>query len=96
MYKRQALATIIGQIISGLLVVLYFVRFRKMKLTVRMLRPRGIYLKMISSLGLASCINQIAMTVVQIAMNNVLRHYGAASIYGSEIPIACVGVNRCV
>ena len=42
--------------------------------------------------GMASCINQIAMAVVQITMNNTLRYYGAASVYGTDIPLACVGV----
>ena len=57
-----------------------------------MLKPRLHYLKAITALGLASCINQIAMALVQIVLNNILRYYGAASIYGSDIPIACVGV----
>ena len=50
------------------------------------------YLKMIASLGMASCMNQIAIAVVQISMNNILRHYGADSVYGTDIPIACVGI----
>ena len=32
------------------------------------------------------------MTAAQIAMNNTLKHYGALSVYGSDIPLACVGV----
>lgn len=47
---------------------------------------------MIASLGVASCINQISMAAVQITMNNTLRYYGAASVYGTDIPLACVGV----
>ena len=66
--------------------------FRKMELKKEMFWPRGQFLKMILSLGMASCINQIAMAVVQITMNNTLRHYGAASVYGTDIPLACVGV----
>ena len=57
-----------------------------------MLRPKGKYLRAIVSLGMASCINQIAMAIVQIVMNNTLRHYGAESMYGTDIPLACVGV----
>ena len=57
-----------------------------------MFRPSGKILKKIISLGMASCINQIAMAVVQVTMNNTLRHYGAASVYGTDIPLACVGV----
>ncbi len=47
---------------------------------------------MIARLGAAAFINQVAMLIVQIVMNNTLRYYGANSIYGSDIPLACVGV----
>ena len=90
--KGAALATVIGQIVSGIMVIVYFGRFRKMELKKEMFRPRGHLLKMILSLGMASCINQIAMAIVQIVMNNILRYYGGLSVYGSDIPIACVGV----
>ena len=36
--------------------------------------------------------NHSAMMLVQIVMNNTLTYYGALSPYGSEIPMACVGV----
>ena len=90
--KGAAWATIIGQIISGILVIVYFLRFRKLELSWSMLRPKGKYLRAIVSLGMASCINQIAMAIVQIVMNNTLRYYGAESMYGTDIPLACVGV----
>ena len=90
--QGAAWATVIGQVVSGLLVIIYFWRFRKMELTVSMLQPRAEYLKAIVSLGMASCVNQIAMAAVQIVMNNALRHYGALSMYGTDIPLACVGV----
>ena len=83
--KGAAWATVIGQIISGAMVIVYFLRFRKMDLKKEMLRPRMKRFKMIASLGMASCINQIAMAVVQITMNNTLRHYGAVSAYGADI-----------
>ena len=63
-----------------------------MYLSGEMLKPKLSYLKAIISLGLATCINQIAMAIVQIVLNNILRYYGANSVYGSDIPIACVGV----
>lgn len=90
--RGAAWATVIGQAVSGFLVILYFTRFRKMELSLDMLRPRGTFLRAIASLGMAACINQIAMAVVQITMNNTLRHYGASSVYGTDIPLACVGV----
>lgn len=90
--KGAAAATVIGQVASGLMVIYYFSKKRKMDLKRSMFVPKAGYLKMIVSLGMASCINQIAMAIVQITMNNTLRYYGAQSMYGSEIPLACVGV----
>ena len=90
--KGGAWATVIGQFISAMLVVLYFAKFRHMHLEKGMFKPQMTHLKAISSLGLASCINQIAIGAVQIVMNNTLRYYGASSVYGSDIPIACVGI----
>lgn len=90
--KGAAWATVIGQVVSGILVIIYFGKFRKMYLEISMLKPSSECLKAIISLGMASCINQIAMAIVQIVMNNILRYYGGLSVYGSDIPIACVGV----
>ena len=90
--KGAAWATVIGQVVSGILVIIYFGKFRKMYLEMSMLKPSSECLKAIISLGMASCINQIAMAVVQIVLNNILRYYGGLSVYGSDIPISCVGV----
>ena len=90
--EGAAYATVIGQVVSGILVVIYFGKFRKMYLEMSMLKPSSECLKAIISLGMASCINQIAMAIVQIVLNNILRYYGGLSVYGSDIPIACVGV----
>lgn len=90
--KGAAWATVIGQVVSGILVIIYFGKFRKMYLEMSMLKPSSECLKAIISLGMASCINQIAMAIVQIVLNNILRYYGDLSVYGSDIPIACVGV----
>lgn len=90
--KGAALATVISQIVSGGLVIYYFIKRRHMNITLKMMRPRGAFIKAIASLGMASCVNQIAMAVVQILMNNTLRHYGTQSMYGADIPLACVGV----
>ena len=90
--KGGAWATVIGQMISAFLVILYFAKFRNMYLDRSMLKPQLKLLKAIVSLGLAACINQIAIAAVQIVMNNILRYYGSVSVYGSDIPIACVGI----
>lgn len=90
--KGAAWATVIGQVVSGIMIIVYFSCLSKMKLKKEMLIPGGVQLKQILSLGMASCINQIAIAVVQIALNNILRVYGANSVYGADIPLACVGI----
>lgn len=90
--KGAAWATVIGQVVSGALVIIYFSKYSNLNLKPGMLKPRPGYLGAVISLGMAACVNQIAMAAVQITMNNTLRHYGAASMYGPDIPLACVGV----
>ena len=87
-----AWATVISQVLTCVLAVLYLRRFRTMKLTRELFIPRLRYVKAILTLGVASCFNQLAMALMQIVMNNTLTYYGALSQYGSEIPLACVGV----
>lgn len=90
--KGAAWATVLGQIVSGVMVLFYFKKLSHMRFTRAMFLPRPARLKAILSLGMASCITQISLAVVQIAMNNILRIYGADSVYGADIPIACAGV----
>ncbi|MBR0409898.1 MAG: MATE family efflux transporter [Eubacterium sp.] len=87
-----AAATIIGQIFSGLLVIWYLTRFKTVPLLACHLRLRFSYVSEVARIGMASFFNQIAMMVVQVVCNNSLKHYGALSIYGESIPIACAGI----
>jgi putative MATE family efflux protein len=87
-----ALATIIGQIMSAGLVVNYMTHYRTVKLEPKHFIVRTNYTGKILSIGMASFFNQVAMTVVQIVLNNSLKHYGALSVYGESIPIAVAGI----
>lgn len=87
-----AYATIIGQIISGTVAIVYLTRYKTVHVGLKHLRIRWKYTGRIIAIGMASCINQLAMMVVQIAMNNLLKHYGALSVYGESIPIAVSGI----
>lgn len=88
----SASATVIGQVISGLMVAGYLRKFKTVALAKSDLVLTWGRTKMISALGAASCFNQFAIMVVQIELNNTLTHYGADSVYGSEIPLACAGI----
>ncbi len=87
-----ALATVIGQVCSGILVIRYLCHYKTAKLEKKHFLVRFSYVKMVISIGMASFFNQVAMMIVQIVMNNSLRHYGAASVYGESIPLACAGI----
>lgn len=87
-----ALATIIGQFISCLFSLYYIKNFQHIRLTKSDMHLDLSYVKSIAALGAANCFNQLAMTIVQIVMNNTLKYYGGLSIYGAEIPLACAGI----
>lgn len=87
-----ALATIIGQIVSGALAIGYLMHGKTVTIRRENLRIKWENVTRISSLGMAPCSNQVAMMVVQIIMNQSLKHYGSHSIYGENIPIACAGI----
>lgn len=87
-----AWATIIGQIVSGLMVLGYLTRFKTVHIPLKSLLPSKAAWIPILSLGMAPFFNQIAMMIVQVVMNNTLTYYGAQSAYGSDIPLACVGI----
>lgn len=87
-----ALATIIGQIVSGALAIWYLMHGKTVTIRRENLRVKWKNVTRIASLGMAPCSNQVAMMVVQIIMNQSLKHYGSHSIYGENIPIACAGI----
>ncbi len=87
-----ALATIIGQIVAAVMVFRYMLHCRTATLEKRHLMIRAEYALHIMSLGLSSFFNQIAMMIVQIVLNNSLTYYGARSVYGESVPLACAGI----
>ncbi len=87
-----AWATIIGQFFSFLFAILYVRKFKQIKL-----KREDIYLNIkeslqTASLGMSNSLNQVAITFVQIVLNNSLTYYGASSAYGQEIPLAACGI----
>lgn len=90
--QGAAAATITGQIISFLLCLLYFTRFKTFQITRKILGLRLEYVLQIAKLGTSNFINQTIMMLVNIVMNNTLKYYGALSVYGSDIPLAVSGV----
>lgn len=90
--KGAAWATFIGQALSFLLALYYIFFLKDNPIRKKDFKIHKEELAAILKLGSAACINQLAMVVVQIVMNNVMTHYGAMSKYGPDIPLAAVGI----
>lgn len=87
-----AAATVIGQVVSAIMVIVYMRGFKTVPLTLGHYKPQFSAVKRVASIGMASCFNQLAIAIVQIVMNNSLNHYGALSIYGASEAKACSGI----
>ena len=88
-----AIATVLGQIVSTVLTLVYLRRCKAIRLTRDCLVPQPKLCLKLCSLGVSSFFLQLAATIVIAVMNNVLVRYGAASRYGSEIPMTTLGIT---
>ncbi len=90
--KGAAWATIIGQFANFLLTVRYLFRLRHVRLVRKYVRYDLRIMGHVCLLGISSFINQVAIMLVQIVVNNTVTRYGAQSIYGADIPLTCFGI----
>ena len=91
--RGAAIATVIGQVVSAALCVVYLTRFKAFKLRLGEIRPDGAYTPGILKLGLANFVNHALMMVMLLVLNNLLTRYGAMTEFGSDIPLAVAGVS---
>lgn len=90
--KGAAAATVIGQAAAAFIVIIYAQKFKTVQLTLNHFKPQFSVVKRVCSIGMASCFNQLAIAVVQIVLNNSLKHYGSLSAYGASEPLAVAGI----
>lgn len=90
--EGAATATVISQIVSFLLCVGYFPKFKTFPITREMVGLKGAYMARIAKLGTSNFLNHLIMMTVTIVLNHSLTHYGAMSVYGKDIPLAVSGV----
>ena len=86
------IATVIGEMAAGILCLLYLRRLQSVQLEKGALRPTWPVLKMILQLGFPSLLTQGLTALVQIVLNNLMRVYGEASIYGSDMALSVYGM----
>lgn len=91
--KGAAWATVIGQLVSFLISICYLWRFKSVHMTKKCFCLRTNMLWDICKLGTTSFIGQGAFVLVMAVNNNLLVHYGAQSVYGSEIPLTAYGIS---
>ena len=87
-----AWATIIGQFVSCIVAVRYAFHFKHIKLQRGDIKLSLHESARTATLGMSSSLNQVAITLVQIVLNNSLTYYGALSSYGTDIPLAACGI----
>ena len=89
--KGGAIATVIGQIISFIIAIIYLKKFKTIKLEKDDFKLSKNILKILS-LGLSSFIIQLTILVLFVFMNNIMTKFGAKSVYGADIPLSVYGV----
>ena len=87
-----ALATILGQILSAVMVIFYMFRFKTGRFQVHHFRPVVRHIRQMITVGAAPSINQAAMMVMNLVLNSSLRYYGALSVYGGSEALAAAGI----
>lgn len=87
-----AIATITSQIISAVVLMVYFLKKGNMRLKKRNLKLDGVICKSVATLGISSGITQVASTILQIVLNNSLVFYGDQSYVGGDVALSAMGI----
>jgi putative MATE family efflux protein len=87
----SALATVIAQTSSACFSLWYFTRNRMpLKIRTNYLKPDFGVIKLIAAIGISPCALQLAMSLVQVIMNNSLQKYGG------DVAVAAMGTVTAV
>lgn len=90
--EGAAIATSLSQLASFIIGITYFKRLKTVQFRIQdyvLDLRRALHM---ASFGLSASLNQVAMVIMQIVLNNSLLHYGAFSPYGTDIPISTAGI----
>lgn len=88
-----AWATIIGQALNAFYYIFLMFGFKSVKLKKEDFKLNKPIIGKIFSLGMPSFITQIATVIVIFTMNNVITTVGVDSKYGTDIPLAVIGIT---
>lgn len=86
-----AIATVIGQIISFIIAIIYIPKIKSVKLERKDFKPNKSIIRILG-LGLSSFITQMTILVLFVFMNNMLTRLGARTKFGADIPLSVYGI----
>ena len=89
--KGGAIATVIGQVVSFGIAIIYLKKFKSVKINKESLKVDKNIFKILG-LGLSSFITQCTILVLFVFMNNMMTRLGSTSKFGSDIPLSVYGV----
>ena len=96
--KGAAIATIIGQILTFIVSIIYLIKPKSFKIDSESIKLDKEICKKIISLGLASLITQLAIVIIIAVANNLVGKYGymtkasTGEVYGVVTPLAVIGI----
>ncbi|MGN1358017.1 MAG: MATE family efflux transporter [Bacilli bacterium] len=96
--KGAAIATIIGQLLTFILSILYLRKSKNFKITKESIKLDKGVCKQSIGLGLTSLITQLAIVIIIAVANNLVAKYGYTTIastgiaYGVVTPLAVIGI----
>ena len=91
--QGAAIATVVGQMVSFVLCLLYFRRPKTFALTRESFRLQPQMLRNLAVMGGSTFIIQISLVIMTLLCNVMLAKFGALSVYGSDIPISVFSIQ---
>ena len=95
--RGAAIATVIGQIVTAVLAVIYLCRMKSVRLSKDSFCPDGFVIRKSLALGICSFLAQISLVIAMAATNQMIAVFGARdSVFGlaeyAQIPMAVFGI----
>lgn len=90
--KGAAIATILGQIASAVIITAYLSKGKRLRLRRQYIRFVPSLVASSTALGLSSCITQVSSVLLQIILNNSLVKYGNMSEVGGDMALSAMGI----
>lgn len=87
-----ALATSISQMVSSVVLMIYFLKFGRMRFNRNSMKPDLWVCGQTMILGFSSCVVQLAGSAVQIVLNRSLGHWGNLSAVTGDVALSAMGI----